>query len=166
MVNLNLPKNRFMELDIPIHKRILSFLIDLLVLNFFIISTFTVSLKKMIPESLSITESMSYLKANPELMNEAGLLLFIVGLFSFYYLTYLQHRFRQTIGMKIFNIYLKSIEKNKEISIWQVMLRNLYIIPLFPFVLLWIIDPIYLIIYKRRFSESLSKTKLVEEHLI
>ncbi|MEM4397999.1 MAG: RDD family protein, partial [Candidatus Woesearchaeota archaeon] len=54
-------------------------------------------------------------------------------------------------------------KKESSINIFQSILRNLFLIPLFPFYLLWIIDPIYLLITKTRLSEKYSKTLLIEE---
>ncbi|MEM2138608.1 MAG: signal peptide peptidase SppA [Candidatus Woesearchaeota archaeon] len=54
-------------------------------------------------------------------------------------------------------------KKENSINIFQSILRNLFLIPLFPFYLLWIIDPVYLLMTKKRLSEKYSKTLLIEE---
>ena len=58
----------------------------------------------------------------------------------------MQYRFRQTLGMMMFNIKIESL--NKEIGIMQLIVSNLMLLPVFPFLLLWIIDPIYSIFNK------------------
>lgn len=154
MNDLNLPKIRVYSVNASLFKRFLSFLIDILVLDFFVVSSF-LSLRKY---------SFDYLKNSAGAINEAMLLLLFVGILVFYYFYYLQKNFYQTIGMRVMKLYVKSDEPTFEN--WQFIVRNLYLIPLFPFILLWIVDIIYLILYNKRFSEHVSKTRLVEEHLI
>jgi len=48
------------------------------------------------------------------------------------------------------------------LTFWQALLRWIIFIPLFPFTLLIIADPIYLIFRKRRLTEVFSKTTVVE----
>ena len=49
---------------------------------------------------------------------------------------------------------------------WQVLARNIVFIPIFPFILLWVLDPLFMFFTKtnQRLSEILSKTKVVEKY--
>jgi uncharacterized RDD family membrane protein YckC len=48
------------------------------------------------------------------------------------------------------------------LTFWQALIRWIIFIPLFPFTILIFVDPIYLILRKRRLTEMLSKTTVVE----
>ena len=71
---------------------------------------------------------------------------------------------RQSIGKIFTNIYV--VSETKELKLWQLLVRNLFLIPFFPFVLLWIVDPAFMFFTKdnKRLSEILSKTKVVEKY--
>lgn len=86
-----------------------------------------------------------------------------MGLLAFMYFTVLEKKFEQSIGKMMTHIYVVSDEK--EMKFWQVAVRNLFFIPIFPFILLWVLDPLLMIINKqnKRLSEIVSKTKVVED---
>lgn len=72
----------------------------------------------------------------------------------------------QTIGKMLMKIYV--VSDNANIKTWQLFTRNLVFIPIFPFVLLWVLDPLLMFFTKtnQRLSEILSKTKTVEKFSI
>jgi uncharacterized RDD family membrane protein YckC len=80
------------------------------------------------------------------------------------YFVILENKLRQSIGKMIFNLYVEG--QDKDIKYWQLFARSMFLIPIFPFVLLWIIDPIVMLFTKenQRLSEILSKTKVVERY--
>ncbi|MBR9675396.1 RDD family protein [Candidatus Woesearchaeota archaeon] len=167
--NLSLPKKYYMQIGAPIHKRALAFLIDFLILDFVVFSTTTQTLKNVLPDSLSFSQSLSFLQSNSALMNKLSVLLVINAGLMFSYFYYTQKNFSQTIGMRILKLYVEPIKKQgrKEEGVmksWQVIVRNLYMIPIFPLFILFFIDVAYLLLYNNRFSEKISNTQLVEEH--
>lgn len=174
MKDLNLPKKYLIEVNASVFKRFISFMIDILILNFFIIESFSGVLFSIVPKA-DFAKTFAFMKSSPETMSKVMMLLLIISFLIFMYFFYLQKRFRQTIGMRIMNLKLvnEDIEESsssktknvkEDIKNWQVIVRNLYLLPFFPFIFLWVIDPIYLFIYGIRFSEKFSKTRLVEEH--
>ena len=72
----------------------------------------------------------------------------------------------QTIGKMLMKIYV--VSDNDNIKAWQLFTRNLVFIPIFPFVLLWVLDPLFMFFTKtnQRLTEILSKTKTVEKFSI
>ena len=65
--------------------------------------------------------------------------------------------------------YLDEKDKSnyqKQMSFWQTLLRSIYLIPVFPFVLLLLIDPVYMFFNpeNQRLSERMSKTRVVERY--
>jgi len=82
------------------------------------------------------------------------------------YFMLLEKKLNQSPGKILFNLYVVSQEK--ELKYWQLFVRNMFLIPFFPFVLLWIIDPIVMLFTKQnqRLSEILSRTKTVEKYKV
>ena len=70
----------------------------------------------------------------------------------------------QTIGKKIMNIYV--VGDSEKPGKWQLLIRNLFFIPIFPFDLLFIVDPIFMLFTKsnQRLTEILGKTRVVEKY--
>ena len=76
----------------------------------------------------------------------------------------MEKKLNQTPGKMLFNLYVNS--QTKDLKYWQLFIRSIFLIPLFPFVLLWLIDPLVMFFTKenQRLSEILSKTKVVEKY--
>ena len=53
-----------------------------------------------------------------------------------------------------------------ELTLWQCILRNIVVLPFFPFIILWVVEPIYLFTQGRRLLERLSKTRTVQRALV
>ena len=72
----------------------------------------------------------------------------------------------QTIGKMLMKVYVAS--DNNTLKAWQLLARNLVFIPIFPFVLLWILDPLFMFFTKtnQRLTEILSKTRVVEKYTL
>ena len=51
-------------------------------------------------------------------------------------------------------------------KLWQCFVRNLVFLPIFPFIIFWFIDPLYLVLTKQRLSEQLTKTRTVNANYI
>lgn len=161
MVKLNLPKGRTIISFANPFKRIGAFIIDMLILNIIVISPFSSFFEKMIPEKDSISTVYLLLSKNTGMINQTLFVLITITILMILYFTYLEYKFSQSIGKMIFKIHVES-SHSKELTFYQCLLRNLYLLPIFPFILLWIIDPIMMLIKGRRLSEIFSKTKTVE----
>jgi uncharacterized RDD family membrane protein YckC len=74
-----------------------------------------------------------------------------------------EFKIRQTPGKMLLNLYVIADGKKEGPGFIQTLIRNLIFIPIFPFSLLWIIDPLYMIFTGRRLTELLSKTRVIEE---
>ena len=164
--SLNLPKARIMATNASLIKRGVAFLIDLSVINLIIAYPFKKYLTNSIPENLSFIEMHNYFLTNDKLVFSLYIITMIIAVLAITYFTVLEYSIQQTLGKKLLN--LKVIALNKEPKIWQYWVRSLFLVPLFPFILLWIIDPIYLFFNKQgqRFTEQLSKTKVIQEVII
>ncbi|MBL7054203.1 RDD family protein [Candidatus Woesearchaeota archaeon] len=160
---LKVPKQKTFTGPALIWKRVLAFVIDMLIINFIILFPFRTLFQKMIPASLSIKETFEL--ANSGELNSLVILISVfASILMMLYFIILEGRLKQSIGKILTNIYV--VSEAKEFKFWQLLIRNLFLIPVFPFILLWIADPIFMLFTKgnKRLSEILSKTKVVGEY--
>lgn len=119
------------EPRVPVWKRILALIIDILLFNV----TVAVPLSGLVPASFTATSTVL----------AVGVVL--VALF-FGYLVASQYLIGQTIGMMLFQY--RATNTNE---LWRCVVRNIFILPVFPFILLWIIDPLFLAFTGDRLTE-------------
>ena len=162
---LNLPKEREFVGPASLWRRAIAFVIDLLIIEFIIAFPFRSILSGGIPVG-SVRETYSYLQSHPGIGFRMNMVMIVIGLLALLYFAILEIKIQQTIGKMFMNIYVKSM--TKRLTFWQCLVRNMFFILIFPFILLWIIDPIFMIFTKdnRRLSEILSKTMVVGEYVI
>ncbi len=168
MVRQNSIKNKNKEGNfVPalLWKRICAFLMDVLILNIFVLYPFNVIIQNSIPE---IPKDSSFLDTYRLIIGSLdleyiNLIIFVMSIFIILYFIFLEKKMSQTIGKKLMKLYLVS-ETGDNVKIWQLIVRNIFFIPLFPFFLLWIIDPLFMFFSKnnQRLTEILSKTKVVQ----
>jgi uncharacterized RDD family membrane protein YckC len=141
--------------NVGIGRRMLAFIIDLLLINIIVFAPFRGVLLKVIPSSsfiFSIDDPSLYIIQS---------IINIIMMLSFFYFVLLEFTIGQTVGKILLN--LKVIGTDKKISFFQCMLRSLFLFPLFP-MLIFMIDIIYMFFFsktKQRLSEHLSKTMVV-----
>lgn len=164
MKKLNLPKERTFTGPANAWKRAAAFAVDLLIINLIVLFPFRSLFQKIIPKSASFAEAYSSLNQDSELGAAITFLTVVVSFLSILYFYLLERRLHQSIGKILFNIYV--ISDNKEFKRWQLLVRSMFLIPVFPFILLWILDPAFLFFTKtnQRLSEILSKTRVVERY--
>jgi uncharacterized RDD family membrane protein YckC len=150
-MDLNLPKERVYKRNASIIRRLLAFIVDLLVINLVIIWPF---------RSL-LTKIFSPLMQNPFLVesipSQAYVAIAIIAVIALLYFTLFEYSLNQTIGMSLLNLYAEG-----NITFFTTIIRNLFIIPFFPFYILWIVDPLHLIFTGERFTERITRTSTVE----
>lgn len=156
-----MPKKKPFYAQASILKRLAAFIIDMLIVNVIILFPFRNVLEKAIPRSDSLSSTLDFF------MNQQGMgikmMMFSVSLVTILYFAMLERRISQTPGKMLFNLYVVS---EKGASTWQFYVRSMFLIPVIPFVLLWIVDPIVMLFTQdnRRLSEILSRTKTVEKY--
>jgi len=145
-------------------RRLLAFIVDIILCDLFLFSVWDILLIKKI--------GADYSSLYNALINDSGLLVLfylILGCMTILllaYFTIFTILCRQTPGMMLFKIRVVSL--TDDLSVGQVFVRNLILIPFFPFSLLWIIDPIHLFFsgQGQRWTEKLSKTKIVQNYVL
>jgi len=163
---LRLPKERTFTGPALVWKRLLAFVADLLIINLVIFFPFKRIIQRAIPEFGSYSEAYSFLSSNQSYTTTLTVVSLVMSVFAILYFVLLEQKIGQTPGKMLFNISV--VSDVKKIRCWQFIVRSLFIIPIFPFVLLWVIDPLFMFFTKtsQRLSEILSKTKTVERYVV
>ncbi len=153
---LNLPKQRKTKVPANIIKRFLAFIADIIIVSF-IVSPLETVIRSVIPGSSSAFNLIS--TAPTSLLTAVSI---VIAAIAIIYFSVLEYRFGQTIGKMIAGISI--VSENRKLTYWQCLIRNLFLLPFIPFVLLWVIDPLYAIFTRenRRFSDIIAKTKAIE----
>ena len=161
MKRLNLPEEKAFIGPALLWKRIIAFLIDLFILLLVVFIPFRNFISSRIPENYSFSEAYSMLSASQDSYYLIAVYMTMLMLIFLYFFM-LEKKMSQTIGKKLMNIYI--VSDNAELKKWQALVRNLLFIPVFPFDLLLLIDPISMLFTKsnQRLSEILSRTRVVE----
>ncbi|MBI2558922.1 RDD family protein [Candidatus Woesearchaeota archaeon] len=164
MKRLNLPKEKTFIGPALIWKRIAAFFIDLMIINFFVLFPFRKLFQNIIPKDYSYSEAYRLLSSSTDYTSFISSVSIVISVLIILYFLMLESKMSQSIGKSLMRIYV--VSDNKVLKKWQLLTRNIVFIPLFPFVLLWIIDPLFMFFTKtnQRLTEVLSKTKVVEKY--
>lgn len=148
------------QIAAPIWRRTLAFLIDMMLVEIFLVSPFWALIKKSTAGE-GFTDTMTFLAAHPNAVVSLNIITLYIALVVMAYFTILEYIMGQTIGMIL--LRLKAISLHVHSHWWQFVIRNLFLVPIFPFVLLALVEPLYLL-WKRgeyRVLEQLSNTRTV-----
>ena len=162
----NIGKGKTFLAQASVLKRLIAFLIDLFIINLIILFPFRRVFEKILPDSGSFSKTVDFLSNNSAYSTSITVIILTIAFLSILYFMIFEKRLQQSPGKMLFNLYVKS--QTKDLKYWQLFVRSMFLIPLFPFVLLWFIDPIVMFFNKdgQRLSEILSKTKVVEKYKI
>ena len=158
MKRLNLPKEKLFVGPALLWKRIAAFLIDMAILLFIVLYPFLSYLENSVRSGASFGETLKLISAD----SKFTVVSFVMWMLVFLYFFLLEKKMSQTIGKKLLNIHIVT-DDGKNLGAWKCLLRNLELIPVFPFFILIAVDPLFMLFNKtnQRLSEILSKTKVV-----
>lgn len=164
MKRLNLPKEKTFIAPALVWKRIAAFFIDMIIINLVVLFPFRSLFEDIMPKNYSFSEAYKFLSTSANYTSFLTSVSFIMSILIILYFYLMERKMSQTIGKMLMKIYV--VSGNKDLKIWQLLTRNLVFIPIFPFILLWILDPLFMLFTKtnQRLSEILSKTKVVEKY--
>ena len=164
MPRLNLPKEKTFTGPALIWKRIAAFFIDMIIVNIVVLFPFRALFRNIIPKDYSFSEAYKLLGSSSNYASYISSVSFAMSILVILYFFMMERKMSQTIGKMMMKIYV--VSDNKELKAWQLIARNLVFIPIFPFVLLWVLDPLFMFFTKtnQRLTEVLSKTKVVEKY--
>ena len=160
----NIRKEKEFLAQASVLKKLFAFLIDLLIINIIVLFPFKKIFRGIVPNPESFSNTLDFLSNNSSI--PLTVIVLPVAFLSILYFMIFEKKLQQSPGKMLFNLYVKS--QTKDLKYWQLFVRSVFLIPLFPFILLWIIDPIVMFFNKdgQRLSEILSKTKVVEKYKI
>ncbi|MFH2019999.1 MAG: RDD family protein [archaeon] len=161
-VDLRLPKERKMLSKATVWKRFAAFFIDIMIVQMIVISPLSGIIEDRFKISSDWQETYKMLSSSPELLNSMVPIVAAAFFLIFAYFVAFEFKLSQTIGKMIFGIFVVPRDREK-LSLVKAAIRNVAIIPFFPFTLLWIIDPLYLIFTGDRLSDQISQTMVIEE---
>ncbi len=169
--NLNLPQKRIFIGNATIWKRVAAFILDILIIDFFLFSSYETILRNLTKGSSGFIKTYTYLHSNSSTASVLFLIFMILTLFTLAYFILMEYMLGQTPGKILLNLKVLSVVDEKNLALpnfWQCLLRTIFIIPTIPFILLWVIDPLYLLFTKdgQRLTELLSKTKVIEVYAL
>ncbi len=161
---MNVPNKKTIFAQASILKRVAAFAIDILIINMAILFPFDSVFQKIVPSS-SFSEAFEFLSSNSDSTSIKAIII-SASIVTILYFVIFEKKLRQTPGKMLFKLYVKG--QGKDLKSWQLFVRSMFLIPWFPFVLLWFIDPIVMLFTKenQRLSEILSRTKVVERYNI
>jgi uncharacterized RDD family membrane protein YckC len=171
MVKLDLPGNTYFYGPASFWKRVIAFLIDLFIIDLFVVGFFREALMRIISAETGMMATYRMLESGGAQAEALYLIFTIMVLLTLAYFVLLQYTTGQTVGGILANMHVVSQKEGEDaglqkISFWQCIVRNLFIIPAIPFILLWVADPVFMLFAKKgqRMTEWLSGTKVVEKY--
>jgi hypothetical protein len=147
--SLHLPGQRIYVKDASLLRRLGAFVADLLLLDFAIFSSFG-------PLLLGSFDIGQVLREGFTLSPAAYAAAVMMALLGLAYFSLFEYVLGQTPGMMLLNI------RAINVTLWRSLIRNAYLVPVFPFPLLWVVEPVHLALRKTRFLEVISRTRTVE----
>lgn len=156
------PQSAVVHGSIPalLWKRIAAFFLDLLMLEFLVFSPF----HGIFAWGADWQTIQAALAGQLEISAAMALGIFVMGLIAVLYFALCESFVGQTLGKLVFGLRVAGIHAAP--GFWRCFVRSLFLLPLFPFALFWIIDPIYMFFSKgsQRFLERLSGTVTIESN--
>ena len=163
-MKLNLPEDREFTGPSLLWKRVMAFLIDMLAVNFFVLIPFKPFFSELFPSDYSFSQMYAYLNSNPHFISRITIVSVFMSFMVILYFISFEAKFRQSIGKKLMNLHVRS--QSNELKLWQHFIRNILFLPIFPFILLWVLDPLFMFFSKSKqtLTEILSKTEVVQKY--
>jgi hypothetical protein len=141
--------------DAGFFRRLIAFVLDILIIDILVTAPFTPLFEPML-ERMRTTGIATMAYTNMEIA--AIMLVFII---AYAYFTLFEYLLSQTPGMILANTRVHG-----ETSIMKTLVRNSFMLPFFPFILLWIIEPVAIAFWHRSVLEHLTGTRTVHRRSI
>ena len=164
MPRLNIPKEKIFIGPALLWKRIAAFFIDLFIITSILSFSFRGLLKNVLPKDYSFSNMLQIAGSSTAFDSYFASIYIAMSILAFVYFYKMENKMSQTIGKKIMNIYV--VSDAEQMKKWQLLVRNLFFIPIFPLDLLFIVDPLFMLFTKsnQRLTEILGKTRVVEKY--
>jgi hypothetical protein len=143
------PRKAKIVQDAGFFRRFCSFVIDVFILDLLVTAPFTPLFSSLVSRASNAGWNVHYTST------EIAAVIFLFALIYLYFVLF-EYFLGQTFGMMLANTRLAGDD-----SLGTIMVRNSFIIPVFPFVLLWIAEPLAVFFWRRSILEQLTKTRTV-----
>jgi uncharacterized RDD family membrane protein YckC len=140
-------------------KRAIAVLLDISILSMTILAPITGLLETITPAEDFKTTYALFVENQQMSSIITVSILFVSALIMMYFLI-VEYVVGQTAGQRLMGLKVMSIH-GEQPTFFQCFLRNLIVFPVFPFILFWMLDPLYLLFTKKTLTEQLTKTKVV-----
>ena len=144
------PRTAAIEMPAPFWRRALALVSDLLILDLIVTAPFTSLFAGMIARA----ESAGWLRMTYTDAELAAMV--VVFLLAFAYFALFEYTLGQTPGMTLMRMRVRTPPR-----LWQAMVRNAFLIPIGPVLVLWIAEPIAIAFTHASLLERLSGTRTV-----
>jgi uncharacterized RDD family membrane protein YckC len=167
-MDLKLPqKSRFIG-PASVWKRLAAFIIDILILDFFVFSMYETIVISFLGSSSGFSELLALVRTDASVSSFLMSVLSLMALFALVYFILLEYMLGQTPGKIMLNLHILSdkADQNKgNLSFGQCFVRSMFLIPVIPFVFLGIADIIFYFVARKhqRLLDWLSNSRVVEE---
>ncbi|MFH1849917.1 MAG: RDD family protein [archaeon] len=143
-------------------KRILAFGIDLIVLYFVVVVPFGGVFAKIPAPDESFWATYEYFQGSG-VSATITLAVILISIIAILYFSVLEWRLSQSIGKMALKLHVIG---DKNLPFWKCVVRSLFLIPVMPFALLWVADPLFMIFSQshQRLLERVTKTKVIEKY--
>ncbi len=142
------PRPRSLKREAGLPRRAGAFFLDVFLIDLLLTGPFRPVLSRRIEWPFTPTQE--------ELA--ATMVLFLI---AYAYFVLFEYLLGQTPGMM-----LLSTRTNNLPRVWQALTRNCFLIPVFPFVLLWILEPLMILFTGRGILERLSNTRTLYDRRV
>ena len=162
-MRLNIPRRKSFQAPANLLRRGLAFLVDLIVLDTLILFPLRNLIMGIVPLG-TMSDNLQLFTQNPYAANLIFLIFLYASILSICYFTFLEYWFGQSIGKMLLGLHV--VSSDGDLGFWRVLARNLFLLPVIPFILLWLIDPLWIIFSKenKRLSDVFVKANVVEQH--
>jgi uncharacterized RDD family membrane protein YckC len=143
-------------------RRILAFIIDIILFDLIILFPFNRLFQKAVPAG-NILQQLTFLQNNPHILRSFYPLLITANILLIFYFSYFEYKLQQTPGKMLLRIQV--VPQNSP-TFWNYLFSNLTFLTIFPFTLLWIIDPMHMIFSPKnqRFMEKINKLIVIQKY--
>lgn len=149
------PRMAKVSQDAGLLRRLGSLLIDLLLLDLLITAPFTPLFSRIVGEA-SVSAAWGAVYTGREM---AAVIIIFLLIYVYYVL--FEYLLGQTIGMMVMGTRVSG-----EIGVWRLLVRNSFILPFFPFIILWVIEPVSILLRKRSTMEMITETRTLHQRQI
>ncbi|HLC66695.1 MAG TPA: RDD family protein [Candidatus Nanoarchaeia archaeon] len=140
-------------------KRVAAFVVDILVLDFTVFAPFRRIFAKAFPDFAMLRMAM---EGHITFSGSLAFAAVSMATLAMLYFTLCESIVGQTVGKMLFRLRVAGIASPP--GFWRCFIRSLFLLPVFPFIAFWLIDPLYMFFTRssQRLLERLSRTATVE----